>query len=197
MVAANMTERTYEAGSVIHARDHECLGLIRICRGKVRTYLISPEGREITLYRMKSGELDVLSASCVVNQITFDTQMIAETDVKLLVLPATYLSELKEKNLQVRCFIFEQLSGRFSDVMWTMQQTLFSRLDSRIASYLVEEMEGANSTTLSLTHENIAREINSTREVVTRMLKRFAQENIIKSHRGSIEILDPDRLRRV
>ena len=190
----NFTVRTYEKDSVIHARDNECLGLILLLEGRVRTFMVSEEGREITLYRMEVGETDVLSASCVVSQITFDTQMVADTDVRLAILPATYLSGLKEGDTAVRCFIFEQLASRFSDVMWTMQQILFSGVDARIATWLLDESGRTGSKTLHTTHEQIAKEISSAREVVARMMKRFAQEGLVKSSRGTIEILDRKRL---
>lgn len=184
--------RTCEAGSLIHAGDQECLGLIFVCSGRIRTYLFSPEGREITLYRLKKGDTDVLSASCVVNQITFDTQMVAETNCRLLVLPAHLLSQLRDNNLRIRSFIYEQLTERFSDVMWTMQQMLFLRLDERLAGYLISESDGADS--IKATHEQIAQAINSTREVVTRMLKTFKSEKLVALNRGEIVILNREGL---
>ena len=97
--------RRYQKDELIYSHDHECLGLIKILSGEIRTFMLSDEGREIVLYRLKAGDTDVLSASCVVNQITFETQMVAESDCEILIIPAVYLSNFKENNLYVRCFI--------------------------------------------------------------------------------------------
>ncbi len=181
--------RTYEKGNIIHSRNQECLGLIKVIEGNVRCFMMSEEGREITLYQMKEGDLDVLSASCVLSQITFETQMRAYDDCELLVMPSLYLSELKEKNLIVRCYIFELLSERFSDVMGTIQRILFTRIDSRIALYLTSIAKNNNTNLIKITHEEVAREINTSREVASRILKQLEEEGTIKLQRGSIEII--------
>ena len=188
--------KEYEKGNIIHSRDHECLGLIKVLSGDVRVFMMSDEGREITLYQMKSDDLDVLSASCVVNQITFDTQMIADSDCVLLVVPAVYLSSLKDNNLIVRCFIFEKLTDRFSDVMKTVQRILFTRIDSRIAMYLLDKSSKGDINHLYVTHEEIAREINTSREVASRVLKQLEDEGVIILKRGKINIIDKNVLRR-
>ena len=193
--------RSYKTGNIIHSADHECLGMIRIISGSIRTFVVSEEGREITLYNLKSGDTDVLSASCVVNQITFEAQLVAERDCELMVIPALWLSELKEKNLAVRCVIFEKLTERFSDVMQVIQKILFMRIDQRVAGYLVSATAPAagnagkscrkeDPPVIMATHEQIAGEINSSREVVSRMLKQFEKEGLICLGRGQIRILD-------
>ena len=94
--------------------------MLLILSGEIRTYLLSDEGREVTLFRLYPGELCVLSASCVISQITFDTQMTAGPDTDVLIIPANVISALKEKNLYVRCFLYELATKRFSDVMWAI-----------------------------------------------------------------------------
>ena len=182
------TLRRYPAGSIIHSRDRACLGLIEVLAGKVRSFMLSEEGREITLYQLKKGDLDVLSASCVVSQITFETQLVAETDCQIMILPASYLAGAKERNLAVRCFIYEKLGERFSDVMKVMQNMLFTRLDHRIAADLLE-LAGSKSE-VRTTHEAIAARVNSSREVVSRVLKEMEQEGLIQLGRGRIHIVD-------
>ena len=186
--------RSYEAGSVIHAHDHECLGLVMVLSGKVRTFMLSEEGREVTLYQMEAGDTDVLSASCVLSQVTFETMMVADTMCELLVLPAAVLSEFKDQNLAARCYIYERLGSRFSDTMGTMQRVLFMPIDSRIASCLLEISRKEGSDLVRMTHEQIAREINSSREVVSRMVKRFEEEGLVELQRGKIRILDAEGL---
>ena len=97
--------RHYEKGAFVHSSDNECLGMLFVLSGEIRTYLLSEEGREITLFRLYPGELCVLSASCVISQITFDTQMTAGMDTEVLIIPANVIAALKEKNLYVRCFL--------------------------------------------------------------------------------------------
>lgn len=189
--------RRYEKGSFIHSSDRDCLGMLFILSGEIRTYILSDEGREITLFRLYPNDLCVLSASCVISQISFDTQMTARQDTEVLIIPPNITALLKEQNISVRCFLYEQATERFSEVMWAMQQILFKGLDQRLAAFLVEECERTNSNTVRMTHEQIARNISSAREVVARMLKQFTQDGLVELKRGEIIIKDTDGLKRL
>lgn len=183
--------RSYAKGELIYSKEQECLGLIRVLSGAIRTFMLSDEGREVRLYRVDEQDTDVLSASCVMNQITFETQMVADSDCTLLIVPAVCLKTFKENNLHVRCFLFEKLGERFSDVMLNMQAILFTRLDRRIAEALLSR----GGTTVRVTHEQLAGEVNSTREAVSRILKDMERQSLIKLGRGQITLSDPDALR--
>ena len=148
--------RHYEKGAFVHSSDNECLGMLFVLSGEIRTYLLSEEGREVTLFRLYPSELCVLSASCVISQITFDTQMTAGMDTEVLIIPANVIAVLKEQNLHVRCFLYELATKRFSDVMWAMQQIMFKGLDRRLADFLLAEAERTGSDTIRMTHEQIA-----------------------------------------
>ena len=189
--------RRYERGSFIHSSDRDCLGMLFIISGEIRTYILSDEGREITLFRLYPNDLCVLSASCVISQISFDTQMTASQDTEVLIIPPNITALLKEQNISVRCFLYEQATERFSEVMWAMQQILFKGLDQRLAAFLVEECERTNSNTVRMTHEQIARNISSAREAVARMLKQFTQDGLVELKRGEIIIKDTDGLKRL
>lgn len=189
--------RRYEKGSFIHSSDRDCLGMLFIISGEIRTYILSDEGREITLFRLYPNDLCVLSASCVISQISFDTQMTARQDTEVLIIPPNITALLKEQNISVRCFLYEQATERFSEVMWAMQQILFKGLDQRLAAFLVEECERTNSNTVRMTHEQIARNISSAREAVARMLKQFTQDGLVELKRGEIIIKDTDELKRL
>ena len=186
--------QSYKKGSFIHTQEDTCLGLIYVLEGDIRVYMVSEEGKEITLYHIKENEVDVLSASCVVNQITFDTELIAKEDSTLLIVPVTILSPLKDSNIHVRSYIYEVLAERFSDVMWTLQQVLFLKMDQRIATYLLDVSNTSNSLSIHTTHEEIAQEINSAREVVARVMKHLQDDGLIEMKRGVITILDKKRL---
>ena len=189
--------RRYEKGSFIHSSDRDCLGMLFIISGEIRTYILSDEGREITLFCLYPNDLCVLSASCVISQISFDTQMTARQDTEVLIIPPNITALLKEQNISVRCFLYEQATERFSEVMWAMQQILFKGLDQRLAAFLVEECERTNSNTVRMTHEQIARNISSAREAVARMLKQFTQDGLVELTRGEIIIKDTDGLKRL
>ena len=189
--------RRYERGSFIHSSDRDCLGMLFIISGEIRTYILSDEGREITLFRLYPNDLCVLSASCVISQISFDTQMTARQDTEVLIIPPNITALLKEQNISVRCFLYDQATERFSEVMWAMQQILFKGLDQRLAAFLVEECERTNSNTVRMTHEQIARNISSAREAVARMLKQFTQDGLVELKRGEIIIKDTDGLKRL
>lgn len=189
--------RRYEKGSFIHSSDRDCLGMLFIISGEIRTYILSDEGREITLFCLYPNDLCVLSASCVISQISFDTQMTARQDTEVLIIPPNITALLKEQNISVRCFLYEQATERFSEVMWAMQQILFKGLDQRLAAFLVEECERTNSNTVRITHEQIARNISSAREAVARMLKQFTQDGLVELKRGEIIIKDTDGLKRL
>ena len=168
--------------------------MLFILSGEIRTYLLSDEGREVTLFRLYPGQLCVLSASCVISQITFDTQMTAGMDTEVLIIPANVIAALKEKNLYVRCFLYELATKRFSDVMWAMQQIMFKGLDRRLAEFLLAEAERTGSDTIRMTHEQIAQHISSAREAVARMLKSFSEDGLVELKRGAITLRDKNRL---
>ena len=196
-VRAHSAVHAYQKGALIHSGGCECLGMLLVLRGEIRTYILSEEGREITLFRLRKGDPCVLSASCVVEQITFDTQMTAETDCELLVVNSASFEKLTSQNIYVRCFMFELLCERFSSVMWTMQMILFKGYDRRLAAFLTEEYDRTGRSEIKMTHEQIAQHTNSAREVVARMLKRFASEDLVEFKRGSIRLKDIESLRRM
>ena len=186
--------RHYEKGAFVHSGDTECLGMLSVLSGEIRTYLLSEEGREVTLFRLYPGELCVLSASCVISQITFDTQICAQRETDVLIIPANIVAALREQNLSVRCFLYELATQRFSDVMWAMQQILFKSLDRRLAAFLLAEAERSGSSSVHMTHEQIAQHISSAREAVARMLKSFSEDGLVELRRGAITLRDKNRL---
>lgn len=190
----NTIERTYTKGSIVFDNSSSCLGLLNVISGQVRAYLVSDEGKEVTIFKLEDNDLCVLSASCIIKQITFDTQLIANEDTEVLIVPANVIEQLAYQNIELRCYLYERALDRFSDVMWNMQELLFKGLDSRVANYLINQYERNDSTIIKVTHEEIANDINSAREAVTRILKLFVQDGLIKLQKGSIELVDVDVL---
>lgn len=163
--------------------------------GQIRVYIISEEGRIVTLYRLHAGEVCVLSASCLLDSIVFDVVIEAAEDTDVTLIPATVLHQLAQKNPYVELFLAKTANERFSDVMWTMQQILFMGADKRVAIFLWDEISKTGKATITYTHDEVARYIGSAREVVTRILKYFAEDGVVKLSRGKIEILDKDKLK--
>lgn len=184
----------FERGENIHDGG-ECTGVILIRSGCLRVYILSDEGKEITLYRLFSGEMCILSASCVLNSLTFDVFIDAEEDSECVIVGGCAFAELSEKCPAVKIFALEAALVSFSDVMWVIQQILFMSFDKRLAIFLLDEISKHGGDTVRLTHEQIAKYIGSAREVVSRMLKYFAGEGIVESSRGGIKLLDKKRLR--
>ena len=186
---------SFRRGTNIHD-GNECTGVILVKTGCLRLYLLSEDGKEITLYRIFPGDMCMLSASCVLESITFDVLVDAEEDSVCVVVGGCAYEDLARRLPEAKIFALETALSRFSDVMWVMQQILFMSMDKRLAIFLLDEVAKNNSDTVKLTHEQIAKYMGSAREVVSRMLKYFATEGIISSSRSEgIRILDKKKLR--
>ena len=172
----------FARGAVLH-EGGTCTGLVIVTQGRLRAYTLSGEGRELTLYRLLERDICLFSASCALRGLDVDITLSAETDTEILLLPSEVFKELQEQSAAVAGYANEMMATRFSDVMWLMDQLLNRKL------------EGAE--TLSITHERIAAHMGSAREVVTRMLKYFQNEGLVQLGRGSVTLLDADRLRAV
>ena len=186
----------YKKGEMIHSCTGECLGLIAVQTGKIRAYMTSEDGREIALYRLYEGDSCVLAASCVIRQITFDVQLVADVDTELLVLNAHAFSQLSKQNVYVECCMYKLATERFSDVMWSMQQLLFTSFDKRLAQHLWDESQQGREPILA-THEQLAKDTGAVRETVTRMLRSFAEDGMVKLGRGSVTITDRDKMKKL
>ncbi len=193
-VCENTVFVKYSKGTTIHD-GNECLGMVFVRSGCLRVYIMSEEGKDITLYRLHPGEMCMLAASCVLQSITFDVFIDAEEDSECCVVNGCAFSQVTDNNPDVKIFMLEMAVSRFSDVMWVMQQILFMSMDKRLAIFLYEESSRIKSDTINLTHEQIARYIGSAREVVSRMLKYFSNEGIVESSRKGIKILSKSRLK--
>ena len=196
-LSANAFLRSFAKGTEVHGRGSACLGAALVIEGSLRLYLLSDEGKEITLFRLEEGEPCILSASCILRQITFETHMIAERDCRLLVINSMAFDRLMEENLSVKCFVYQLATERFSAVVETMQRILFLTFDRRLATYLLEESEKTGMNEIHATHDEIALQISSAREVVARMLKRFESEGLVELKRGRIFLKDVDGLRKI
>lgn len=186
----------YSKGQNIHSGTHECTGAIFVKSGCVRAYILSEDGREITLYRLYKNDICMLSASCVLQSITFDVFVDAEEDSEVYIINGKTFADISNKNLYVKNFALEIAIKRFSSVMWIMQRILFMSLDRRVAIFLYDELQKTGSRDIKLTHADVAKYMGSAREAVSRMLKYFEDENIVELSRGGIKIIDVPALKR-
>lgn len=194
MLTDSARNREVKKGTVVYNGSSDCLGLLLVSSGQLRAYILSEEGREITIYRLFDRDTCMFSASCMLQNLQFDLTIEAEKDSSLWVIPPDVFQTLMNESLSVSNFVNQVIAGRFSEVMWLIEQILWKSFDKRLAAFLLEESNIEESDTIKMTHEKIANHLGTAREVVTRMLRYFQNENILSLSRGTIEILDRKRL---
>jgi len=194
MVLSATTQVAVAKGTNIFSHNDAYNGVFLIKEGLIRVYITNGAGRDITVYRLNAGEIGILSSDAALHDIIFDMDVEAEEACILYFIPIDAYRRLSEL-LEVRLFTAELTISRYSEILWTMQQILFTSFDKRLAAFLVDETVRTKSDVINLTHERIASHTASAREVVSRMLKYFASEGLIETSRGSIVILDKKRLR--
>ena len=193
-ITDNLITRRVTKGTVIHNGSMECTGLLLIKTGQLRAYILSDEGREITIYRLFDRDMCLFSASCIMRSIQFDITIEAEKDTELWIIPAELYQSIMKESAHVANYTNELMATRFSDVMWLIEQIMWKSLDKRLAAFLLEEISIEGTEKLKITHETIANHLGSHREVMTRMLKYFQNEGMVKLSRGMIEITDFEKL---
>lgn len=186
--------RKVKRGTVLHNGHMDCLGLLLVKSGQLRAYIISEEGREITLYRLFDRDMCLLSASCVMRSIQFDVTIATEKDTAFWVIPPEVYREVMEASAPVANYTSELMATRFSEVMWRIEQVLFKSMDKRVAAFLLEEAVIEGDNMLKITHESIANHLGTHREVITRMLRYFQSEGLVRLSRGTVEIRDVEKL---
>ena len=181
-------------GTVLHDGSPECMGMLLVRSGQIRAYILSAEGREVTICRFFEMDICLFTASCVMPNMQFDVFIEAEKDCELWVIPACLFQNLMDESLPVANYARGLITGHFSDLMWLMEQIMWKSFDKRLAAFLLEESNLEGSDSLKITHEKIAAHMGTAREVVTRMLRYFQSEGMVKLTRGAIEITDEARL---
>lgn len=197
LVSQRALTKRFNKDQIIISDRSACLGIILILKGGVRISLISDEGREVTLYRAHANEFCVSTASCVIHQLTFEANVTAEEDTAVLVIPSSVCARLMESNIYVRSFVFEQETERYSQTIWAIQQMLFKRFDQRLANYFIDAYKSNGKLEVKKTQEEIARDVNSAREVVARMLKEFAAKGLVEIKRGAIVLRNIEGLKKL
>ena len=193
-IRASLLFREVKKGTMLHDGTLDCTGLFLVRDGQLRAYILSEEGREITLYRLFERDMCLLSASCIVHSLQFEVMIAAEKDTSLWVIPADVYKAIMEESPAAANYTNELMASRFSDVMWLIEEIMWKSLDKRIADFLLEEAAIEGSNRLQMTHETIANHLGTRREVVTRMLRYFQEEGLVKLSRGVVELTDEKKL---
>ena len=187
--------RQVKAGTILHDGSPECMGLILVRSGQLRAYMLSEEGREVTIGRFFDMDICLFSASCVMPNMQFDIFISAEKNCDLWIIPACLYKNLMDESLPVASYSCDLICNHFSELMWLMEQIMWKKFDERLAKFLLEESRLENSPVLVTTHDRIANHMGTAREVVTRMLRYFQSEGMVRLTRGTVEITDAQKLR--
>lgn len=188
---------SFKQGDIIMNREKECNGLVVVKSGQLRAFVELENGKEITLYRLLPRDICILTASCVLKNITFEVTLEMEKDSEVYFIPALVWKTLADRNGAVKEFSTDLVAERFSEVMWVMEQMVSKNMGQRIAAFLLEQSVLEDSQMLSMTHDTIAKNIGTVREVVSRSLKYLENDGLLKLSRGQIELANLKRLREI
>lgn len=190
----SLARRAVKRGTVLYRGGGECTGVLLVKSGQLRAYILSEEGREVTIYRLFDRDLCLFSASCMMRSVQFDITIEAEKDTDLWLIPPEAYRQVMEESAPLSNYTNEIMAARFSEVMWLIEQVMWKSMDKRVAAFLLEEAAIEGTGLLKLTHETIANHLGTHREVVTRMLRYFQSEGMVRLSRGAVEIMDEKKL---
>ena len=196
-IASTSILHTVKGGTLLHDGGPDCLGLLLMKSGQLRAYMLSDEGREVTISRFFEMDICLFSASCVMSNMQFSVFIEAEKDSEIFVIPACLYQNLMEESLPLANYSHNLITSHLSEVMWLMEQIMWKSFDKRLAKFLLEEAAVEGSNSLKITHERIANHLGTAREVVTRMLRYFQSEGMVKLTRGTVDITDEKKLRKL
>ena len=180
------------AGTVLFDLDSPCSLFLLLAAGTVRVVKPARSGREIVLYRLEPGDSCILTVSCLLGESSYPARGVAETDVAGYILTRPFFHSLLAESEPFRAFVFRYFAARISDLMQLVEEVTFGALDQRLASLLVTQ-----GPVLDVTHQQIADELGTVREVVSRRLKVLELQGLVRLKRGQVEVLDLKRLSRV
>jgi CRP/FNR family transcriptional regulator len=181
------------AGVTVFAPDQPCNFFILVCEGQVRVYQLDAEGNEIVLYRIGPGGMCILTTLALLADQSYSAFAVTETPVSAIGLPAATFHDLIGRSAQFRTFVFNAQAARMADLMRVIQHVAFDSIESRLASRLLTLTSGKPA--LSITHQQLAAEIGTAREVVSRHLKTFEKRGWVKLGRGQVELRNAGPLR--
>ncbi len=171
----------------IYSEGDSCSAIAFVISGEIRVFKIGEGGREITLYEIERGETCILNASCILSNMSYPAHALTVLDSELLLVPAQEFRRILDRFEEMRDFVFNLLSRRLTSVMALVEEVAFGRMDLRLMEYIEEKSEDGN---LNATHQKIANDLGTSREVVSRLLKDFERRGKIRLSRNLIQITD-------
>ncbi len=186
---------TLPAGTAPFRHGDSCESFLFVLSGTVRVHMVSETGREIVLYRVEDGQTCILTTCCLMSNEDYPAEAVTESEVKAAVLPAAGFRELVARSTVFRDFVFSTYGRRILDLTLLVEEVAFRNIDLRLARFLLESMDAEGR--LSLTHQEVAVELGSVREVISRQLKEFERRSWVALRRGRIDVVDAGALRRV
>jgi len=181
-------ELTLEAGQNVFRQGDQCENYIVVMAGSVKVFARSPGGKEVVLYRISPGEICVLTTSCLLGGQTYPAEAVTESAIKARIIPKNQFEQLLAESAAFRSFVFSSFSQRLTHLVSLVEQIALERVDQRLARYILDHV--AQDQTLTTTHQEIALEIGSAREVVSRKLKSFEHQGLLSMQRGHLNLLD-------
>ena len=187
--------QNYNKGELVHSKHSTCTGIVLVLNGQLRSFMSSNSGKEITLFRLFERDICMLSSSCVYQNLTYDINLHAEKDCTVIIIDSKFFKELSNKNISIQKFLLTLTQDKLSEIMWVLEQVVFFNLDNRLASFLINQYYLNDSININMTHDAIANNLGSAREVISRMLKKFENDQIVEVSRGNIKIVNLEKLK--
>lgn len=191
------TLQRYPVGTPLMRHGDPCESFILLTRGTVRVFQTGEGGREILLFRVRAGELCVLTLNDLTSARAYSANAVAEEPVDLVIIPADKFRDALAWSEAFRSYVLSSLAQRLCDLMGLVEQVAFQRLDLRLACLLGQLFGQRNTACLRITHQELANELGTSREVASRLLKEFESMKCIRLKRGEIELLSPETLSRL
>ena len=191
-VLAEGSLREVPAGTVMFDEAQPCLGFPFVLQGEIGVSKLSENGREIQLYTVDAGESCILTSSCLLGSVDYDAHGVALADTSVFILPRPTFERLLRSSDAFRHYVFGLFAERISDLMQTVEEVAFKRLDQRLAALLLRR-----GPRVLATHQQLADELGSVREIISRIVRNFATQGLVKTGREQITVLDAEGLRRV
>ena len=194
--SGNSTSHQFGSGQMIQHEGAPCEFLGLLTKGVVRVYMLSPSGREITLYRVNQGQCCILTAACIMSDKPFPANAVTESDIKVETIPKQHVKSALLHDARWQHYLFGLVEKRLTDVFSVVKEVAFNRMDIRVASHLLQT-SAVSGDAINATHQQIALELGTVREVVSRVLKEFESDGLLQLDRGKITILNGKLLRQL
>ncbi|HQY90576.1 MAG: Crp/Fnr family transcriptional regulator [Caldilinea sp.] len=192
LLRAQLQPTLAPANHILFDLDTPCSFFLLLYAGSIRVIKPAPSGREIMLYRLEPGDSCVLTASCLLGKSSYPARGVAESDLTAFALAQPVFNQLLETSTPFRALVFHHFSDRITDLMQLVEEVAFGQMDQRLAAYLLDR-----APRLNVTHQQIADELGTVREVVSRRLKQLEQRGLVQLERGQVQMLDVARLRQL